>query len=262
SLLRRLGVFDPQLATFMRANNDTRRLFEGRPGKQVQARVSSDGQPQELIARFAPPTIQPANTHFTRPTIRPEGDQSHASNELAKLDTAMRVAGGTIQTSLFAATDEARLSDQIAIQMVELFSGDIDFHRELKRGDTFSVIYESLSADGQPVTWADEAGRILAAEFTNAGKVYQVMWFADAGSKGSYYGFDGQSKRRTFLASPMAFSRVTSGFSMRLHPILQSWRQHGGVDYAAPTGTSVRTVGDGIVEFAGVQNGYGNVIQI
>jgi murein DD-endopeptidase MepM/ murein hydrolase activator NlpD len=262
SLLRRLGVFDPQLATFMRGNNDTRRLFEGRPGKQVQARVSADGRPLELVARFAPPSAELANSHFTRLTLTRVGDQWRANSELAKLDTQVRVAGGTIQTSLFAATDEARLSDQIAIQMVELFSGDIDFHRELRRGDTFSVVYESLSADGQPVTWADEAGRVLAAEFVNAGKVQQVLWYTDGSGKGGYYGFDGQSRRRAFLASPMAFSRVTSGFSMRMHPIFQTWRQHRGVDYAAPVGTAVRVVGDGWVEFAGWQNGYGNVVQI
>jgi len=262
SLLKRLGVFDPQLATFMRANNDTRRLFEGRAGKQVQARVSTDGQPLELVARFAPPNTEQAGTHFTRLTVKREGDQWRASSELARLDTQVRVAGGTIQTSLFSATDDARLSDQIAIQMVELFAGDIDFHRELRRGDTFSVVYESLSADGQPVTWADDAGRVLAAEFVNGGKVHQLMWYADGNVKGGYYGFDGQSRRRAFLASPMAFSRVTSGFSMRMHPILNTWRQHGGVDYAAPMGTPVRVVGDGWVQFAGWQNGYGNVVQI
>jgi murein DD-endopeptidase MepM/ murein hydrolase activator NlpD len=262
SLLHRLGVFDPQLATFMRANNDTRRLFEGRPGKQVQARVSSDGRPLELVARFAPPSTELSNSHFTRLTLKREGDQWRADSELARLDTQVKVAGGTIETSLFAATDEARLSDQIAIQMVELFAGDIDFHRELRRGDTFSVVYESLSADGQPVTWADEAGRVLAAEFVNGSKVHQVMWYADASAKGGYYGFDGQSRRRAFLASPVAFSRVTSGFSMRMHPILNTWRQHGGVDYAAPTGTPVRAVGDGWVQFVGWQNGYGNVVQL
>ena len=88
------------------------------------------------------------------------------------------------------------------------------------------------------------------------------MWYADGNGKPGYYGFDGQSRRRSFLASPLAFSRVTSGFSMRMHPILQSWRRHLGVDYAAPTGTDVRVVGDGIVDFAGWQNGYGNVVQI
>lgn len=262
SLLRRLGIFDAQLATFMRQNNDTRRLFEGRAGKQVQARVGSDGRPLELVARFAPPNPERAGTQFTRLTIDRVGDQWRATGELAQLSTQVRVAGGTIETSLFAATDEAKLSDSIAIQMVELFSADIDFHRQLRRGDTFSVVYESLSADGQPVTWADEAGRVLVAEFLNAGKVHQVLWYTDGGGKGEYFGFDGQSRRRAFLASPMAFSRMTSGFSMRMHPMLQSWRKHLGVDYAAPAGTAVRAVGDGIVDFAGWQSGYGNVVQI
>jgi murein DD-endopeptidase MepM/ murein hydrolase activator NlpD len=262
SLLRRLGIYEPQLATFMRQNNDTRRLFEGRPGKQVLARVSADGRPLELVARFAPPNTEQSSTHFTRVTIERIGDQWRANSEVATLGMQVRVAGGMIQTSLFAATDEARLSDSIAIQMVELFSADIDFHRELRRGDTFSVVYESLSADGQPVTWAEETGRILAAEFQNSGKIHQVMWYADGSGKPGYYSFDGQSRRRTFLASPLAFSRMSSGFSMRMHPILQSWRRHLGVDYAAPSGTDVRAVGDGIVDFAGWQNGYGNVVQI
>jgi murein DD-endopeptidase MepM/ murein hydrolase activator NlpD len=262
TLLRRLGIYEPQLATFMRQNNDTRRLFEGRAGKQLLARVSADGRPLELVARFAPPNVDQAQTHFTRLTIERVGEQWRANSEIATLGTQVRVAGGTIETSLFAATDDARLSDSIAIQMVELFSADIDFHRELQRGDTFSVVYESLSADGQPVTWADETGRVLAAEFLNSGKVHQVMWYADSNSKPGYYGFDGQSRRRAFLASPLAFSRMTSGFSMRMHPILQSWRRHLGVDYAAPTGTAVRAVGDGIVDFVGWQNGYGNVVQI
>jgi murein DD-endopeptidase MepM/ murein hydrolase activator NlpD len=246
----------------MRQNNDSRHLLEGRPGKQVQARVTSDGRPVEIVARFAPPTTDLANTYFTRLTLQRVGDQWRASTELAPLGTQVRVAGGRIETSLFAATDEANLGDSIAIQMVELFAADIDFHRELRRGDTFSVVYESLSADGQPVTWAEEQGRVLAAEFVNSGRVYQLLWYADENGKGTYYGFDGKSRRRTFLASPMAFSRVTSGFAMRMHPIMQSWRQHNGVDYAAPMGTAVRSVGDGIVEFAGWQNGYGNVIQI
>jgi murein DD-endopeptidase MepM/ murein hydrolase activator NlpD len=262
AILRRLGIYEPQLATFMRQNNDSRRLFEGRPGKQVLARVSMDGRPLELVGRFAPPSAEQGHTHFTRLTIERVGEQWRANTEVAPLGTQVRVAGGMIKTSLFAATDEAKLSDSIAIQMVELFSADLDFHRELQRGDTFSVVYESLSADGQPVTWAEETGRVLAAEFQNGTKVHQVLWYADGNGKPGYYGFDGQSRRRAFLASPLAFSRVTSGFSMRMHPILQSWRRHLGVDYAAPTGTEVRAVGDGIVDFAGWQNGYGNVVQL
>lgn len=262
ALLRRLGVFDAALATFMRANNDTRRLFEGRPGKQVQARVGSDGSALELVARYAPPNVDQHVTHFTRVTIERSSGTWRATSELAALSTQLRVGAGTIQTSLFAATDEANLGDSIAVQMVELFSPDIDFHRQLRRGDTFSVVYETLTADGQPVAWGDETGRILAAELVNAGKVHQVLWYSEESGKGSYFGFNGENRRRAFLASPMAFSRVSSSFAMRLHPIFKSWRAHLGVDYAAPKGTLVRTVGDGWVETVGWQNGYGNVVLI
>jgi murein DD-endopeptidase MepM/ murein hydrolase activator NlpD len=185
-----------------------------------------------------------------------------AREESVPLQSQVRMASGTIRSSLFAASDEARIPDSIAVQVAEMFAVDIDMHRELRRGDTFSVVYEALTADGEPITWGQGAGRVLAAEFVNGGKTHQAVWYRDANGRGAYFDFSGQSKRRAFLASPMEFSRVTSGFAMRFHPILQKWRAHLGVDYAAPTGTPVRTVGDGVVEFAGSQNGYGNVVQI
>jgi murein DD-endopeptidase MepM/ murein hydrolase activator NlpD len=172
------------------------------------------------------------------------------------------MAGGTIQSSLFNATDEAGIPDSVATQLAEIFANDIDFRHELKRGATFSVVYEALTADGEPGTWGPAKGRVLAAEFVNKGQTFSAMWFKDGDSKGAYYGLDGQSKQRSFLAAPLEFSRVTSGFSMRMHPILNTWKQHNGVDYGAPSGTPVRTVGDGVVDFAGWQNGYGNVIHI
>jgi murein DD-endopeptidase MepM/ murein hydrolase activator NlpD len=188
------------------------------------------------------------------------------------MSASTRLAGGTITSSLFAATDASRIPDAIAVQMAEIFSGDIDFHRALRKGDQFSVVYETLEGDGEPL----RAGRVLSAEFVNAGKTHQAMWFqAPAASgavaastathtltKGGYYTLAGESLRRAFLASPMEFSRVTSGFSMRFHPILKTWRAHLGTDYGAPTGTPVRTVGDGVVDFAGVQNGFGNVVKV
>jgi murein DD-endopeptidase MepM/ murein hydrolase activator NlpD len=172
-----------------------------------------------------------------------------------------------VNSSLFAATDSARIPDAIASQMVEMFSTEIDFHRELRKGDSFTVLYESLTADGEPITWAsggEMTGRVLAAEFVSKGRTHSAVWYVDpsAGGKGAYFGLDGQSKRHAFLGSPLAFSRVTSGFGIRMHPIMQTWRQHQGVDYGAPSGTPVRSVGDGVVEKAGWQNGYGNVVQI
>ena len=120
------------------------------------------------------------------------------------------------------------------------------------------MVYETLEADGEPL----RAGRVLSAGFHNNGKAHPAVWFQVKGSKGGYYHPDGTSLQRAYLSSPVAFTRVSSGFKMRMHPILGTWRAHNGVDYAAPTGTPVRTVGDGVVDFAGVQNGFGNVIFI
>jgi murein DD-endopeptidase MepM/ murein hydrolase activator NlpD len=259
TLLRRLSVFDPVAVTFIRTDRQARRLFEGRAGKMVQLRATEDGSLIELVARFAAEG-ELALTHFRRLTIAKAGGQWQSRLEVAPLQSQTRLGSGTIRSSLFAATDEAKLPDRVAAQMVEMFDTDIDFHRELRKGDTFSVIYEALTADGQPISWADGAGRTLAAEFVNNGRTHQAVWFAYANGKGAYFGLDGRSKRRAFLASPMAFSRVTSGFATRFHPIFQTWRKHNGIDYAAPTGTPVQTVGDGLVDFAGQQNGYGNVV--
>jgi murein DD-endopeptidase MepM/ murein hydrolase activator NlpD len=126
------------------------------------------------------------------------------------------------------------------------------------------VLYEALTADGESILWQQAAGRVLAAQFVNGGKVHDAVWFEEPGAqgrkRGGYFSLDGRSKNRMFLATPLAFSRVTSGFAMRMHPILKTWRAHLGVDYGAPTGTPVRAVGEGSVEFAGWQNGYGNTV--
>ena len=173
------------------------------------------------------------------------------------------MGSGTVRSSLFAATDDARIPDNVATQLADVFATDIDFRRQLQRGATFSVVYEALTADGEPITWGPSiAGRVLAADFVNGGQTYSAIWFQDGDGKGAYFGFDGQSKKRAFLASPLEFSRVTSGFAMRMHPILNTWKQHKGVDFGAPIGTPMRAVGDGTVEFAGWQNGYGNVVDI
>ncbi len=231
-------------------------------GKMVQARARADGALVELVARYAASDDAQRQPRFSRLSIRQQDGQWRSQLEVAALVGEARLASGTIRSSLFAATDEAGIPDAVAVQVAEMFATDIDFHRELRKGDTFSVVYEALTADGEPVTWGPSTGRVLSAEFVNAGKAYQAMWFADASGKGAYFDFDGQSKRRVFLSSPMSFSRVTSGFAMRFHPLLRTWRRHLGVDYGAPSGTPVRTIGDGTVEFAGWQNGYGNVVEV
>lgn len=263
TLLERLGVADASAVTFLRSDANARRLFEGRGGRLVQVRTGEDGRLKSLVARSPALRSEQVSTHFTRLTVARNAQEAwQAVEETLPLQSQTRLAGGTIRSSLFAASDEARIPDAIAVQIAEIFAADIDMHRELRRGDTFSVVYEALTADGEPIPWSQGTGRVLAAEFVNGGKSHQAVWYRDANGRGSYFDLTGQSKKRTFLASPMEFSRMSSGFAMRFHPLLQKWRAHLGVDYAAPTGTTVRTVGDGVVEFAGWQNGYGNVVQI
>jgi murein DD-endopeptidase MepM/ murein hydrolase activator NlpD len=254
ALLQRLGIADPQAAAFLRRDPTARQVLAGRAGRNVSAEATDAHALVRMAVRWSS-----EEGNFNRLVIEKTPTGFAARIEADVLTRASRLASGTINTSLFAAADDAKLPDSIATQLAEIFSGDIDFHRALRRGDRFSVVYETLEADGEPL----RAGRVLSAEFVNNGKTYQAMWFQEEGAtKGAYYTLGGESLRRAFLASPMEFSRVTSGMKMRFHPILQKWRAHNGVDYAAPTGTPVRSVGDGVVEFAGVQNGFGNVIFI
>ncbi len=262
SLLKRLNVDDAEAALFLRTDPTARKVLEGRSGKMVRVQTDESSAMTELVVRYAATDPEQLATHFTRLRVTRIAGKLLATLETAPLASQVRMGSGTIRSSLFAATDDARIPDNVATQLAEVFATDLDFHRQLRKGDTFSVIYEALTADGEPITWGSAAGRVLAADFVNDGHPYSAVWFKGVQGKGAYYSFDGQSKKRSFLASPVEFSRVTSGFAMRLHPILNSWKQHKGVDYGAPSGTPVRAVGDGVVEFAGQQNGYGNVLEI
>ncbi len=254
TLLSRLGVDDALAATFLRLDASARQALLGRSGRSVSVETSENNHLLKLVARWSPED----NGNFNRLVVERTANGFQSRIEVAALTASTRLASGTIQSSLFAATDEAKIPDSIAIQLAEIFAGDIDFHRALRKGDRFSVVYETLEGDAEPL----RPGRVLSAEFVNNNKTFQAMWFQDPASrsKGGYYTLDGQSLRRAYLASPMEFSRITSGFKMRFHPILQTMRAHQGVDYGAPTGTAVRSVGDGVVAFAGVQNGYGNMV--
>lgn len=261
TLLKRLNINDPAAAAFLRSDANARLVLAGRPGKTVTVEASDTQQLSKLSTRW--PTDDDAL--FKRLVIERTGTAFTSRIETAPYVANARLSSGTIQTSLFAATEEARIPDAVAIQVAEMFSSDIDFRRALRKGDRFNVVYEALEADGEPL----RTGRVLSAEFVNAGKAYQAMWFQAPGqdaqgntNKGGYYTLNGKSLRRAYLSSPVEFSRISSGFSMRFHPILQKWRAHLGTDFAAATGTPARTVGDGVVEFAGSQNGYGNVVFI
>ena len=256
SILQRLGVADPAASAFLRSDANVRQNLLGRTGRSMSAETTDDHRLTRLTARWAPDDSE----SFKRLVVERQQDGSFASRiETAPLTVGSRLAGGIIRSSLFAATDAANIPDAVAVQLAEVFSGDIDFRRALRKEDRFSVVYETLEADGEPL----RSGRVLSAEFHNGDKTHSAVWFQEPGAtKGSYYTLDGESMRRAYLSSPVEFSRVSSGFAMRFHPIHKTWRAHLGTDFAAPTGTSVRTVGDGVVDFAGVQNGYGNVVHI
>lgn len=271
ALLARLGVADLEASAFLRTNPTTRTQLLGRAGRMVRVETTQSHQLQRLTARWV---ANEASGEFQRLVVeRMNAPDASAPDfrvrlETAPLQTGTRLAGGVIQTSLFAATDAADIPDSVATQIADVFS-EINFHR-LFRGDRFTLVYETLEADGEIL----RSGRILAAEFRNRGKIYNAVWFEDEQnqdksnknqikkSRGAYYALDGSSLRRSYLNSPVEFSRISSGFSMRMHPIHKVWRKHLGVDYAAPTGTRVRTIGDGVVDFAGWQNGFGNVVYV
>ena len=261
SLLQRLGVSDTAAQQFLSSHPVAAQLLRGPAGKLVTAETNDNQQLIRLVARWVPndnnnPDAPPS--HYQRLVVERTDAGFTAHTESAPFSTSLRMASGTIHSSLFAATDAARLPDSIASQLADLFSSDIDFRRDLRQGDTFSVVYEALEADGELLRF----GRMVSAQFINNGRTHQAMWFQEPGKRGGYYTLEGESMRRAFLASPLAFSRVSSGYGMRFHPVHGVRRPHLGVDYAAPTGTAVRTVADGVVSFAGRQGGYGNVVFI
>jgi murein DD-endopeptidase MepM/ murein hydrolase activator NlpD len=250
SVLSRLAVYDPAALAFLHTDPAARPLYQLRPGRAL--RVTTDGEGTLFELRFVTGTGDQL-------TIARTGDRLSASSMAMPVDVRWNMAAGEIRSSLFAAADAAGMPDAVTLQLADVFAAEIDFIKDIQRGDRFAVVYEMRYVDGEPVG----AGRIVAAEFDNRGKTFQAYLFRDADGSENYYTADGAALRRAFLRSPMEFSRVTSGFSnARFHPILQTWRAHRGVDYGAPTGTPVRATGNGKVTFAGQQGGYGNVIVI
>lgn len=268
SLLRRLDVQDPEAANFLRTDVLAAQALWGHAGRSVRVQTNEQHALLQLQLRWSPLD----DGMFQRLTVEKTADGWQSKQEGLPLGVRTQLASGTISSTLFAATDAAGILDAVALQLGEIFSSKIEFHRALQKGDHFSLVYETLEGDGEPL----RSGRILSAEFTNLGKTYQAMWFQEPHpseaanttmathslTKSGYYTLEGQNLQHTYLTSPLEFSRISSGFEMRQHPILKTWIAHLGVDYAASTGTPVRTVADGVVEFAGVQNGYGNMVVV
>jgi len=248
SLLTRLGVNADQTTSIVSAARGHNAATHFVAGHSVMARVTSTGN--LILLRYLVGERQLLS-------VERAGDKFLVKEETIKPETRLTMRSGTISHSLFGATDAADVPDSIASEMADIFSGAIDFHRDLRKGDHFSVVYETLYDGGRVLN----AGRLLAAEFINQGQSHRAVFFADPQGRGSYFTPDGKSMKRAFLKSPIPFSRISSGFTgARLHPVLKKWRAHKGIDYAASTGTPVRAVSDAAVMFSGHQGGYGNLI--
>ena len=250
ALFERLGVRDNRALDFLRGDATGRMMFRQLvPGRMVQAETGAEG---ELLSM----------RYFLNPSslleVERQGESFRSRNRAVTEPPRMVYKTATIRSSLFAATDAAGIPDAIAMQVTRVFATDIDFHTDLRKGDRISVAYEMIFDSGELVA----PGRIVAAEFVNAGRVYHAVLFDDGDGGESYYSLDGTNRAKAFLRSPVEFSRVSSGFGGRVHPIFKNWRAHTGVDFAAAHGTRVIASADGHVVAAGGRGGYGNAVEI
>ena len=243
--LRRLNFEDPAASTWLRTAAEAESFRKLAVGREVQAETNADG---ELVA------LRYLGDNGAQVVIEQQGDAYTTRTLPAQLEKRLFVRTGEIKSSLYAATDAADMPEAAARQLTEIFGGDIDFHHDLRKGDKFTVVYEMIYSNGTLVS----TGHIQAAEFINQGQTYRAVSF-----QGDYYTQEGKCVRKAFLRSPIEFSRVSSGFTnSRFHPVLNKWRAHRGVDFAAPIGTRVKATSDGVITSFGRQGGYGNFITV
>ncbi len=247
SLFAREGLSSQQLQDVLDLGKPAETLTQLLPGQIIKLRIDENKELQEVVY-----DEESKSLHIVR-----EQGKLQATDLPHEIETRVSFGAGIITSSLFGAGQAAELSDNVIMKMVEIFGWDIDFAQDLREGDSFAVVYEGHYNAGEKT----RDGAILAAEFTNQGKTYRAVRFTDASGVASYYTPEGLSMHKAFLRTPVAFSRISSGFTLgRYHPILHTMRAHKGVDYAAPMGTPIRAASNGKVAFKGVKGGYGNVI--
>lgn len=249
SLLSRMNIRNRDAYDFVRSNSVASQIARSLiPGRQIEAETDADGNLINLEYQLA------ADQYIS---IKKSADSYEAEQIQRQLEVRPILKSAKITSSLFGATDAANIPDSIAIQLADIFESEINFHTDLRNGDQFNVIYEGSYHQGALL----KTGEVLAAEFVNNGKTYRAIGFKDNDGKMQYFTPEGKSLHKSFLRSPLEFTRVSSGFSLaRYHPVLQRVRAHKGVDMAAPTGTRVKASGDATVSFVGRKGGYGNVI--
>lgn len=231
--------------------NAARRVFS--------MRAFRDGQPYVVVTDAATGKVKRFEYEIdSRRRLVVEGmEQPVARVEAIEYTTLLSTVNAVIDDNLFQAVADAGERPQLALRLAELFGSEINFIRDLQEGDSFAVLVEKRYREGEYKGY----GRILAAHFTNKGKKFEAYLFREGNRSASYYNNKGENVRKSLLQAPLAFTRVTSRFTKnRLHPILGYTRPHEGVDYAAPTGTPVKAVGEGVVTQRGWSGGYGNQV--
>jgi len=220
------------------------------PGQKIDFTINPKN---ELIA------LEYNANELERLVVNIKEGKVYADLKTRDVEELLTFADVTIDDSLFMAGERAGLDYNITMELAKIFAYDIDFALDIQKDDKFSVIYEKRYVDGIEAT----PGDIIAAEFVNQGVTYHAVRFESADGVAEYYTPEGQTLRKPFLRTPVEFARISSKFNpRRLHPVLHTIRAHKGVDYAAPIGTPVRAVGDGVISLAGTQRGYGKVIEI
>ncbi|CAM5199025.1 Murein DD-endopeptidase MepM/ murein hydrolase activator NlpD OS=Castellaniella defragrans OX=75697 GN=HNR28_003445 PE=4 SV=1 [Castellaniella defragrans] len=256
-LLDRLGVNENGLLAFLTHDSSARSIYKLYPGRLIQAALDDQNNLVWLRYSHTPGTSVKAGVNSAWLEVRPDGKGGYTARErTVPAEQELRVAEGEIDSSLFGAADEAHIPDSITLEMVDILGSRIDFLKDLRKGDRFRILYDAYMHNGEEVG----TGRIRALEFINGGKTYSAVWFDDPHGSSGYYDFSGASLKGAFLKTAIKFTRISSRFGMRMHPIHKKWVGHKGVDYAAPTGTPIHATSDGTVAFIGRQTGYGNVI--
>ena len=233
--------------------------------------VNFSAQTQELARVFPGEQIAFRMESGKLSGLQFDGDEAHrvllsvdgdeVSQRLIKrqMETRVSYASASIKHSLFGSAMNADMSDALIVRLAGIFNYDIDFAQDLQPGDSFALVYEQVYRDGEKL----RDGDIIAATFMTQGKRYEVYRFIDDAGRPDYLSADGRSRKKAFIRTPVEFTRITSKFSPnRRHPIMGRMMRHMGVDYAAPTGTPILATGNAVVEFIGVQNGYGNVVYL
>jgi len=246
-LFKRLNLSPQVLHTLMTLGKETSILKRLKPGQVLWFQVVDN----QFIALKYPVDLV-TTLHIVKSD---EGIQ--ATTIIEELETRFNHATVTITDSLFLSGVAAGLSENLVMQLVAIYGWDIDFALDIRSGDRFTMIYEEHFKNGRKV----REGPITAAEFVNRGTPYRTVRFTHEDGHSEYYSATGRSMRKAFLRTPVKFTRISSGFSLkRRHPILNRLRAHRGVDYAAPSRTPVKATGDGIVTYLGRKGGLGNAI--